>query len=241
MNIYQQSSEDYDRIVHRILYGADAPGADSPPAYSDDEEVILEAIKRVFGEVALVWKREQGRRGRQPGATVCIQGTDGGSECYGGTRAETLCDAAIKLTALRAPRRTPVDVETGFYWFRPTPYLPVHPVDVSCDGETHQTTIAPFVFISDEPMPVFVHEVEGRWLVTGMANLIDWPRHLRAGGWSAIALDELPGELGPQLEAPAAWGGGRHPERLMVEPMSYDSAEHPVYDYVDVWTGKRMP
>lgn len=239
VNIEQRSSEDYDRIIHRVMYGADAPGADSPPAYSDDEEVILEAIRTVFGQVGLTWKNELGRQTAPPSSVVCLVGTGRQSECWGQSPALALCHAAIRLAVLRAPRQARVDVAPGFYWFRPTPYQPVFPIDVS-DGRACCSTHYPFVFISDEPMPVFVHEVEGRWLVAGMANPIDWPRTPLNQGWSEIPLEDLPGELGPRLMPPAAWGTELRPERLIVEPVQPCRDEEPEHEFVDVWTGEKV-
>lgn len=239
MNIPPHLSEDNDRIMHRILFGVDGDIPEPPPAYFVDEEVILEAVEAVFGRVPLTWKTDVGRRGRSAGVTVCLQGTDDDAACCGGSRAEALCAAAIRLAAQRAPQRSPVDVATGFYWFRPAPYRPVYAFDVS-DVGLHRYLRSPFVFTSDEPFPVFLHQLEGRWLVTGAARPLDWPQSTNCGDWAAIALDELPGELGPRIEAPATWGTERQPERLIMEPLEIVFREEPECGYVDVWTGERV-
>jgi len=239
MDFYQVSSDDYNKTIHCILFGADAPGADSPPAYSDEEEVILEAIRTVFGQVRMTWMRLLEKCPEYTGVAVCLEGTGRGSECHSGTRARALCNAATRLATRRAPRQTRTDVAPGFYWFRPTPYQPVYPIDVSIDGGCH-TTYEPFFFTVAEPMPVFVHEVDGCLLVTGMASPMDWPMTAHIGDSSEIALEDLPGELGPRLDAPAAWGTDHQPERLIVNPVRMVRVKEPKFGHVDVWTGDKV-
>ena len=95
-----------------------------------------------------------------------------------------------------------------------------------------------FVFSVSEPMPIYVREVRGQMVATGMERPLDWPRDTLLRGGAEIPLERLPGEIGPRIEPPADWHAEHHPEHLEAEPVVVVRRGEPEQiEYVDVWSG----
>ena len=237
MEITHRAGDDYDQLIHCVLFGADDKGGATVPPYSTDAEVILEAIRAVFGQVDMRWKRSTDRSVHEDGHRLCLEVRGEDEKAYGNSPAMALCDAALLLAAALVECAVPQDMQPGLYWFRPSPWVPVLPLEVSDYGRS--VSEGPiFVFSVSEPMPIYVREVRGQMVATGMERPLDWPRDTLSRGWAEIPLERLPGEIGPRIEPPADWHAEHHPEHLEAEPVVVVRRGEPEQiEYVDVWSG----
>ena len=199
-----------DLRVYLALHGGRLPEADAVPPYTTDEALIRDAVQDTFAPVALSWKDCWKGTSDLPHLTVRRNGRKLFREFCEGTRAQSLCTAAIKLAALLSVDRPVPVLQMGFYWFRPSPGVYFYPERFTFQREGVRHGY-PFAFCSSEPFPVFVVGGGGRAVVTGIGCPLDWPDN---DGAIPVPINRLPGEFGPRIEPPTDWHADYHPEQL---------------------------
>lgn len=207
-----QARHNPDLRVYLALHGGCPPEDGEVPPYSTDEAVILAAIQAAFEPVEMTWKNHWKGTGEMPHLVVRRHGRRLFKDLCEGTRAETLCDAAIRLAALQVKRLPAPDVRTGFYWFKPRPGVYFYP-ERNRGCPVVMRYYPPFAFSSSEPVPVFVSGTRSKALVTGVGSPLDWPDN---DGAVSVPIQRLPGEFGPRIDPPADWHADYHVERQLV-------------------------